>query len=113
MEEVLGLLKPVMEMGAFGLIVWLVRHVFTHTVPRLAESFDRQLTRSLDSFERIHREDRDAYREELRLKREADARSIAELTSAIERLNTILLTRPVATEVPVARPRRAAAGGEG
>ena len=30
--------------GAFSLVAWLVRHTFSHTIPRLASDFQKMLT---------------------------------------------------------------------
>lgn len=31
------------NLGAFALVAWLVRHTFSHTIPRLADSFSSAL----------------------------------------------------------------------
>ena len=40
------------SVGAFALIAWLLRRVFTHTIPRLANSFEESLVRQQETFQK-------------------------------------------------------------
>lgn len=70
-----------MATGAMGLIVWLVKRTFSHTIPRLAGDFKESLEKQAEVFqEEIHaqrdffqdeiRNQRESFREELKLQRE-------------------------------------------
>lgn len=56
-------------LGAFSLVVWVVRRVFTHTIPRLAKSFEEALKLSQQQFHDELKSCRDDFREELRAQR--------------------------------------------
>lgn len=43
-------LSVTLSVGAFLLLVWLVRRVFTHTIPRLAEDFKSSLAAQRKDF---------------------------------------------------------------
>lgn len=39
-----SIIGAVGNFAAFSLVAWLVRHTFSHTIPRLAEDFQKMLT---------------------------------------------------------------------
>lgn len=43
-DPLAALLGTGLNVGAFGLVAWLVKHTFSHTIPRLAEGFEKALT---------------------------------------------------------------------
>ena len=80
-----ALAAPVIQtaggLGAFGLVAWLLRRVFTHTIPRLASDFKEALvsqqklfSTELEQFRELFTEEvtrqREDFKEELRLQRE-------------------------------------------
>lgn len=48
MENLAPIAGPIAEIGAFGLVVWLVLHTFKHTIPRLAEDFKTSNARIME-----------------------------------------------------------------
>jgi len=92
---------PLFETGATGavilLIVWLVRRVFTHTIPRLAEDFKDslkgqqelfldQLAKQRDDFREALGEQRTDFRESLKDERDQLGRKLDRLAEAVETL---------------------------
>jgi len=65
------LLFGVVNVGAFSLVTWLVRHTFKHTIPRLANGFSEELAETRQAFTNELRGQRDAFMAELRSEREA------------------------------------------
>ena len=56
---------PAVNVGAFGLVSWLVKHTFSHTIPRLAGDFKAVLGEQRKEFlEALERQDK-VHREEL------------------------------------------------
>ena len=55
---------------ALGLVSWLVRRIFTHTIPRLAGDFKEAMTLQLDSFSRVMKQQRDDFKEDTAQQRE-------------------------------------------
>ena len=55
---------------AFGLIAWLVRRVFMHTIPRLAKGYEQSLESVQNRFYEELRLSRSDFKEELRAQRE-------------------------------------------
>lgn len=53
-------LKLLVNGGAFVILAWLIRHTFTHTVPRIVDQFSESL-----------KDQQGTFREEMRLEREA------------------------------------------
>jgi len=62
-----------LETGATGasilLVVWLVRRVFTHTIPRLAEDFKESLAKQQTQFLKHLEDQRVDYKETLQAQR--------------------------------------------
>ena len=94
-------LSPLLEMGAMGaiiaLVTWLVRRVFTHTIPRLAEDFKEslksqqalfmdQLGSQRDDFKQALSEQRTDFKEALQEEREQIGAKLDKLTEAVEAL---------------------------
>ena len=92
---------PLLETGATGaiilLVVWLVRRVFTHTIPRLAEDFKEslktqqglfldQLSHQRDDFKEALSEQRTDFRESLTEERDQLGRKLDRLAEAVETL---------------------------
>lgn len=102
----------VVEMAGYmvvlGLVAWLVRRVFTHTIPRLADQYQKSLERqqdlftaSLDKQQNIFQialseqrvdfkealaQERQDFREALREEREQLGKRLDRLSDAVERL---------------------------
>jgi len=57
------------ELGAVGLCLtllgWLVRRTFTHTIPRLASTYENSLLSLREAFERVTDKQWSAFREEM------------------------------------------------
>lgn len=66
--------------GAFILVAWIVKHVTTRTLPELTKRFEAALTKQLEVFERVNKEQRVEFREilendrKLHYEREAELR---------------------------------------
>ena len=67
------------NLGAFTLVAWLVRHTFTHTIPRLAKDFKESLLAQRQEFLEQLRQQREDFKEELKAQREKIANTIDEL----------------------------------
>ena len=93
--------KALLETGATGAIVllvtWLVRRVFTHTIPRLADNFKDslknqqelfidQLEKQREDFRAALAEQRTDFRESLRDERDQLGRKLDRLAEAVETL---------------------------
>lgn len=87
MEAWLGV---AVNLGAFGLVAWLVKHTFTHTIPRLAKEFREQLDAQRTSFTSELKDQRAAFREELREERTCHCERLRALDQAIEKMNDTL-----------------------
>ena len=93
---------PLLETGATGtiiiLVAWLVRRVFTHTIPRLAEDFKEalkcqqetfldQLEKQREDFKSALSEQRGDFRDSIKNEREDLGRKIDRLSNAVERIS--------------------------
>lgn len=74
------------NLGAFGLVAWLVKHTFTHTIPRLAKEFREQLDAQRTAFSAELKDQRAAFREELREERQCHCDKLDHMTCALHRL---------------------------
>lgn len=94
-------LTPLLETGGYAailaLVTWLVRRVFTHTIPRLAEDFkealhkqqemfSKQLEEQREDFKTALAEQRTDFKESLKLEREQFGTKLDRLTTAVEKL---------------------------
>ena len=94
-------LSPLLETGAMGaiiaLVTWLVRRVFTHTIPRLAEDFKEslksqqalfmeQLSSQRDDFKEALSEQRTDFKDALKEEREQIGEKLDKLSEAVEAL---------------------------
>lgn len=94
-------LKAIIETGATGAIVllatWLVRRVFTHTIPRLADDFKDslktqqllfidQLEKQRNDFREALSEQRTDFRESLKEERDQLGLKLDRLAEAVETL---------------------------
>lgn len=57
--------------GLVGLFGWVVRHVFQHTIPRLAGTFENSLDKITEAFDKSMAEERRLFREEMKEQRDA------------------------------------------
>lgn len=80
-------LSVVVNLGAFGLVAWLVKHTFTHTIPRLAKEFREQLDAQRTAFTGELKDQRSAFREELREERRCHCEKLDHLACAIRDLS--------------------------
>ena len=84
------LVKWVINLGAFGLVSWLVRHTFRHTIPRLANDFRETLQQERKIFLEELRSQRVDFKEELKYERGLWAERIDSLTESVSRLEETL-----------------------
>ena len=56
--------------GAITLIGWVIKRVFTHTIPRLAQDFKDSLKELQDMFQKSLEQQREDFRDELKRQRE-------------------------------------------
>lgn len=86
----------VLQFGSFGVLCFLVLHIFRHTIPRLASAFDtnlkesreaftEQLTIMQDTFNEMLTAQRTDFRDEMRLERASTEHKIEELTTLVLR----------------------------
>lgn len=61
--DVSRLLEYGAGVAAIGLVLWLVRHVTTRTIPTLVKDFRESLKDQAETFERMNRETRQEFRE--------------------------------------------------
>ena len=67
----ISVVQAVIYSGTLGLVAWLVRHTFMHTIPRLAKTYEQSLEK-LHSYHSIQMQTlQDTFREELATQREA------------------------------------------
>ena len=81
--ETTELLKWVINLGAFGLVSWLVRHTFKSTIPRLAKDFRETLQEERRLFFDELRSQRDDFKDELKYERGLMGGKIDGLTHAL------------------------------
>jgi len=108
--EVTNVVQVTGFMTVLGLVAWLVRRVFTHTIPRLAkdykeslerqqqlfqtslekqqESFHSALERQRNDFKESLTQERTDFKEALREEREYIGKRLDRLSDAVERLAT-------------------------
>lgn len=58
------------NLGAFIVLVWLVRHTFKFTIPRLAKDFKEELQLQRETFTEELRTERESFNEQLSTQRE-------------------------------------------
>ena len=81
--DTIDVLKWGINLGAFGLIVWLVRYTFKSTIPRLAKDFRETLQQERQLFFEELRSQRDDFKGELKYERALWGEKIEGLTTAI------------------------------
>lgn len=94
-------ITPLLETGGYAailaLVTWLVRRVFTHTIPRLADDFKESLSKQHDMFAKQledQREDfkvalgeqRTDFKESLKQERDQFGVKLDRLTAVVEKL---------------------------
>ena len=80
------LLNLISDLGALGFILWLVHRTTTHTVPRLARSFEDAVERQRQTFIEELRIVRGEFKDEIKTEREFFGSQIERLTGAVESL---------------------------
>lgn len=80
-------LGVIVNLGAFGLMAWLVRHTFTRTIPRLAREFREELALQRTGFFGELKDQRSAFREELREERNVHATYMDKVSSSVRALS--------------------------
>jgi Sec-independent protein translocase protein TatA len=60
------ILNLVGGLGTFGVVVWLVYHTFTKTIPKLAGDFKEALKESRQDFKEQAKQERDDFRDSLK-----------------------------------------------
>ena len=89
--------NAVLQFGAFGVLCFLVLHVFRHTIPRLAKGYETNLTAERESNAEQLSQAREDYKEmlnaqrndfigEMRLHRASNEHKLEELTKAVQEL---------------------------
>jgi len=66
MIDYTALAEALASIGAFGLVAWLLRRVFTHTIPRLTTSFSASLDKQAVIFREQLGEQQVLFQEELK-----------------------------------------------
>jgi len=90
-------LNVIVVSTALGLMAWLVRRVFTHTIPRLAQDFretlqseqklfTNQLTEQRDDFKEMLTQQREDFKESMKDERIYLGNKIDRLAEAVETL---------------------------
>lgn len=93
---------------AIGLVVWLVKRTFSHTIPRLSADFKEALTEQASVFRDEIKQQRVDFREELRLHREELRDQLSRLTLQVQALgDTISILRE---EIVLGERRRPRSG---
>jgi len=91
-------------LGAFGLLAWLVRRVFTHTIPRLAKGYEdslkdvqdrfyEELRMSRADFKEELRAQREDFKEQIKLERDTFCAQLEKMTAAIKSLEDTIRRR--------------------
>lgn len=65
-HEAGAIVSAVGNVGAFGLIAWLIKHTFGHTIPRLASDFRESIASERDAYMEEAKQQRREFLEELR-----------------------------------------------
>lgn len=113
-SELIGtVIQSVGGVGAFGLIAWVLKRVFIHTIPRLAQDYKDALKEQQQTWmeemketrlafkDEVHRQteifqseilnQRENYRQELQREREFFANHLEKLTKAVENLERTII----------------------
>ena len=82
------IVELVSQLGSLGFILWLVWRTTNHTIPRLAESFERNLREAREDFKEMLRQERQDFREMSEKEREFFSRQMEmktrEVTQVVE-----------------------------
>lgn len=78
--------KIALQGGSFVLVAWLVTHVFRHTLPRLADAFDRTINVQRAEFLAALEKQRVEFREEIHLERGTYERGIREVLTELKEI---------------------------
>jgi hypothetical protein len=93
---------------AIGLVVWLVKRTFSHTIPRLSQDFKEALTVQASLFRDEIQRQRVDFRDELRLHREDLRDQLSRLALQVQALSdTIAILRE---EIVLGERRRPRSG---
>ena len=76
------------NLSAFGLMAWLVRHTFTKTIPRLATDFREMLEGQRVTFREELRDTRDVFRDELKEERLCHCTKLDQVVLAVNDLKS-------------------------
>ncbi len=94
-------LNIVLQFGAFGVVCFLMLHVFRHTIPRIVMDFNNITKESRTAFvdqltliqklfnDTLHAQRKD-FRDDLRLERISSEHKIEELTKAVHELSNLV-----------------------
>ena len=69
-ESLVAVLQATGFAAAFGLIVWLVKRTFSHTIPRLAADFKESMSAQAEVFQEEMRAEREFFQGEIRAQRQ-------------------------------------------
>lgn len=94
-------LNIILQFGAFGVLCFLMLHVFRHTIPRIVMDFSNitkesrtayidQLNLIQKMFNETLNAQRKDFRDDMRLERQSTEHKIEELTKAVHELNNLV-----------------------
>ena len=66
------------NLGALGIVFWLVRRTFSHTIPRLSGDFTKAIKEARDDFRAILRDQREDYHNAINVQQKFFADQIAQ-----------------------------------
>ena len=78
--------KIALQGGSFVLVAWLVTWTFRHTIPRLADQFDRTINAQRVEFLAALDKQRTEFREEIHLERGTHERGIHEVLTELREI---------------------------
>ena len=80
------IVKLVANIGSLGIICWLVWHTFTHTIPRLADSFNAALGDQREDFKEALVTQRDFFAQQMERERQVEDGQTSKIVDAIKDL---------------------------
>lgn len=87
------LMELVTALGPMGFVMWLVHRTTTHTIPRLAKSFEQSVERQRVDFKEMFRDQRSDY--ERMMTREQDVHA-AQTDKIVEAIKSVGAERCIA-----------------
>ena len=70
-SEISGIIVDLMgNLGALGIVFWLVKRTFGHTIPRLSRDFAQAIKESRDDFRDILRDQREDFHDAIKVQQQ-------------------------------------------